>query len=96
MPKFVISTKAKSDLRSIFRYIANDNPKAAMKHNDNFLKLFQLLAENPNTGTLHEEYGDKIRVTPTGSYLVFHRFTSHLSIVRVIHGGRNIEKDWIN
>lgn len=98
MRQYRITRVAEGDLEQIFDYISLDNLEAARTHHARFIKLFRLIAENPNIGMLKPTFGKNIRMTPMGSYLIFHRLKENniVEITRVLHAARNINKGLIN
>lgn len=51
------------------------------------------MAANPETGDQMPNLGQKVRVSPIGRYMVFHRFVDgRLEILRVIPGGAEVEQ----
>jgi len=47
----LITPQAKNDIIEIITYISNDNAKAALKINDTFKNIFEMLGDFPLTGT---------------------------------------------
>jgi plasmid stabilization system protein ParE len=52
----------------------------------------QRLAENPNIGHTREDLTEQpVLFWPVGSYLIIYdRHTKPISVVRVVHGGRDV------
>jgi plasmid stabilization system protein ParE len=55
MSRYRLAPAVREDLKSIVRYIAADNPPAAGRLKQLFLKRFQLLAKNPKMGELRPD-----------------------------------------
>lgn len=92
MKRFKLSPEAAGDIREIWSYIAADNVKAARKVRMSLLDACQRLAENPRIGHVREDLTDQaVLFWPVGSYLIICDPQSKpLSIVRVVHGARNV------
>lgn len=96
----VYSAAAREDLKAIYEYIAYElfEPKIASKQVETIMDLIKKLdempekyplyhSENPMTKDLHK--------FPVGNYIVFYRLQEEkqtVSIVRVLYGGSNIDK----
>jgi len=92
MKRFKLSPEAAGDIREIWSYIAADSVKAARKVRLSLLDACQRLAENPRIGHVREDLTDQaVLFWPVGSYLIIYDPQSKpLSIVRVVHGARNV------
>ena len=92
MKRFKLSPEAASDVRDIWAYIAEDSIKAARKVRISLLDACKLLAENPHIGHSREDLTDQpVLFWPVGSYLIIYDSrTKPLSIVRVLHGARDV------
>ena len=93
MPGYYLVPQARTDLREILHYIAEDNVDAAGKVLDRFLELFELLGENPNVGHFRDDLTTHpVRFFPVYSYLVIYRDdTMPVEVVRVLGGAQDIE-----
>lgn len=92
MSRFRLSTRAKTDLAEIRRYIAQDNASAADRFVGEFFNLFQLLAGNPEIGQQRDELRPNLRSISHGSYVVFfYPKNDGVEIVAVVHGARDVE-----
>lgn len=84
---------ARQDLVDILEYIAQDKPAAAMAWVEKIEAKCILLAENPALGELQPHFGDAVRATTVGRYVVFHReVCGRVEILRVIPGDRDIRE----
>ena len=93
MPSFVLTRKAKEDLRSIARYTERTWGRAQRNH---YLQLldnsFHAIAENPRTGTDCNDIREGYRKYPAGKHLVFYRqLNGVIEIVRVLHERMDVE-----
>ena len=55
MHGYLLVPRARSDLREILNYIAEDSVDASMKVLDRFLEVFELLGENPDIGHFRDD-----------------------------------------
>jgi toxin ParE1/3/4 len=90
--KYRLSAKAQEDLEENWLFIAQDDPDAA----DNFLDAIEarliMLATHPDLGTKCEELSPELKRFPIGSFVIFFRKKkTHIEIVRILHGARDIE-----
>lgn len=93
MPKFLLTDDAKNDLDNIWYYIAIDNPEAASKVEDEIIKSFYILSENPLIGHKREDITQKpqIRFWSVFSYLiVYDAMATPINILRILSGYRDI------
>ena len=82
---------AQQDLIEILQYIARDKPDPAVAWVEKIEAKCLLLAENPALGELQPHFGDAVRATTVGRYIVFYRETpGRVEILRVIPGDRDI------
>jgi toxin ParE1/3/4 len=93
MSRFRVSRLAQSDLDEIWRYVAVRNLPAADDLIDEITAEFKTLTRFPRMGQGRDEFGKGLRSIPVGKYLVFyHKVKGGISIVRVLHGMRNLEE----
>ena len=92
MKRFQLSPEAASDIREIWTYIAANSVRAARKLRLELFDACQRLAENPRIGHKRDDLTDQpILFWPVGSYLiVYDPQAKPLSIVRVVHGARDV------
>lgn len=92
MNRFILSCEAGGDVAEIWDYIAADNIDAADRIVETLQAAFQRLSESPLIGHVRPEVTDEsIRFWKVKSYLVIYRpGDSPLSIVRILHGARDI------
>ncbi len=93
MPGYFLVPQARTDLREILHYIAEDNVDAADKVLDRFLEIFELLGENPDIGHFRDDLtSHPIRFFPVYSYLVLYMANSSpVEVVRVLGGAQDIK-----
>lgn len=91
MSQYRVAAEARVDLEEIWLFIAGDDPEAADRIIEGFVKKFQLLASSPDLGRAREELAASLRSFPAGNYLIFYRpFRGGIDIVRVLHGARDL------
>ena len=93
MPGYYLVPRARTDLREILRYIADDSIDAADKVLDRFVEIFELLGENPDVGHFRDDLTTHpVRFFPVYSYLVIYLAdTSPVEVVRILGGAQDIE-----
>jgi plasmid stabilization system protein ParE len=92
MKGYELSPEATDDLQKIWVYIANDNPTAADKLEDDIYAACELLAKNPRLGHRRPDLtGEPVLFWPVrGQYMVIYLSdTEPLMIVRILQGARN-------
>jgi len=84
---------AKTDLKAINRYIAQDNPAAARRLIAQIRAQCKTLADFPEMGRLWEELTPPLRSFPIGNYLIFYRpgTQSSIEVIAVVSGYRDME-----
>jgi toxin ParE1/3/4 len=93
MSKPSYTTAAHADLASILEYVARDKPEAAMSWVEKIEAKCLLIAKNPAIGELQPQFGEDVRASVVGRYVIFHRQTdSGVKILRVIAGDRDISE----
>jgi toxin ParE1/3/4 len=92
LAKIERSSRAEQDLIDIWKYIAEDSPKAADRVVDHFRSTLQMLALNPFMGRRRDELARGLRSFAVGEYLIFYLTgKSGILLVRVLSGYRNLE-----
>ncbi|HET6249152.1 MAG TPA: type II toxin-antitoxin system RelE/ParE family toxin [Tepidisphaeraceae bacterium] len=93
MSRLLKSPLAESDLVSIGRFIAEDNPQAADALLDAFEEKFHLLVEQPEIGKQRAELAPGLRSFPVGKYLIFYTpLPDGIVVIRVLHGARDLRR----
>ena len=88
MGAFFLTSKAKSDLKSIAAYTqrrwGKNQRKIYAKHFD---ETFHMLAETPNAGTTGDFIKKGYRKFPCSSHIIFYRCLdeSMIEVVRIVH-----------
>lgn len=95
MPLEVRHTNAaRRDLRSIWAFIATDNPSGADGQMRRIAESIWHLASTPQMGRARDDLAPKLRSFPVGRYLVFFDFdATTLRVVRVIYSARRISSE---
>jgi toxin ParE1/3/4 len=92
MGTFILTTKAKADLKSIAIYTQRKWGKEQRKiYVRQFDDTFHMLSENPKAGTECDYIKNGYRKFPVTSHIVFYRNTSetNIEIIRILH--KNID-----
>lgn len=91
---FEISEEALFDLDDILVFIAEDNPDAAERVEEEFLKLFELIASSPGIGHFRDDIGDRsLRFTALYRYVVVYEpDRMPLRILRILSGYRDVAR----
>lgn len=93
MRKPLYTSAARHDLVNILRYISRDNPGAAVEWVEKIESKCLLIAENPAIGELQPKFGDGVRSSIVGRYVIFHRqIAERVEILRVIAGDQDISQ----
>ncbi|MGA7078538.1 MAG: type II toxin-antitoxin system RelE/ParE family toxin [Terriglobales bacterium] len=91
MTQCVLSEDAERDLDNIWDYIAEDNIDAADQWIDKLFDAFDAIGNMPGIGHKREDLtAYPVLFWPVGAYLVIYRVTSHVEIVAVTQGARDI------
>ena len=93
MSRYTLHSHVWEDIREIWEFIAQKNPQAADRVEDELFEAFELLAERPGLGHLDQDLTSKpVRFWVVRRYLVVYEPDSEpLLIVMVIHGARRPE-----
>lgn len=96
MPSFRLQRIALEDLKGIVRYIAADNPAAAVRFRDELYEKFGVLAQNPRIAPERPDIAPGLRYLPYGNYLIFYLLEQNgITVVRVLHGARRLTPELI-
>ena len=94
MNRFVHSPAATADVEQIEVYLDEHAPHATDKVLDTLRDAMRRIAATPGLGPLREDLTDEpLRFFPVWSYLVIHRLTDPVEVVRVIHGARDVARE---
>jgi toxin ParE1/3/4 len=94
MEKVIWSDRALADLGHIVRYIALNNPEAAIRLGQGMIDLTKLLGAFPKMGRIHPKSKRRDRYIPHKGYLIFyHQLDEHhaIEIIRILHGARDLD-----
>ena len=90
---YQLTPQARSDLFSIWEFIAQDDVRAADRAIERMHQAFRLLARFPRKGHRRAdvETSEPVLFWPTGSYVIVYRPAPRpILIVRVLHGARDL------
>ena len=91
MAKYIVASGCEAEIVEIVENIADDDIHAAVAFYKRLRDVFSLLSENPRIGRERNDISEGLRSFPVGAYLIFYRMrTREISIVRVIHGAREL------
>ncbi len=91
MATLVFSPAARQDLSDIFDYIARDKAGTAANWVEKIERKCRFIAANPEAGESRPEYGNSIRSSIVGRYVIFYRaIDGGIEVARVISGERDI------
>lgn len=88
--------EASEDLVEIGRYIARDNPDAALHVLDEIEIKSRLVGTHPQLGRRREDLAPGLRSFSTGIYVIFYHQLPDgvVEVVRVLHGARDIKTEF--
>ncbi len=93
MARIIRSNESEADIYAIVRYIARDDPAAALRLVDTLDEVLATLARSPEIGPARDDLAPCLRMFPVGKYLIFYRETEEgIELVRVLHGARNLRR----
>ncbi len=72
MSRYLVSPKAREDLKDIYRYVARDKPTAAKKLQRAFYESFRMLARQPFIGQACPNLRADLRAFSIGNYVIFY------------------------
>jgi toxin ParE1/3/4 len=83
--------RARTDLDTIWNWIAADNEKAADAMLERIRSVYKMLVQNPLAGRQRPDLGPNLRSFAVYNYIVFYISQSAgIEIVRVMHGRQDI------
>ncbi len=86
---FRLTPLAEADIEAIVRYLAEDDPQAAIRWYDDIHRRCQRLGDMPGLGATRSDLRPGLRSFPLGNYLaLYHEIDEGAEIVRIIHGAR--------
>ena len=91
--KVCVTVPAREDLDEIWDYIARDNPVVATKVVYRIRDRFEMLGRQPLLGEVCEDLQPGLRNFPVRPYVIYYCVLDDVvSIVRVLHGARDVEQ----
>ena len=93
MADLFVTRRAEADLRSIWRYIAYDNPAAADRILLRIDERMQTLRHFPEIGPLRNDIRRGMRMLVEGNYLLLYEYDSRkdeVDLIAVIDGRREL------
>jgi toxin ParE1/3/4 len=93
--KVVVADRADADLLEIYRFLAERSPAAAESVSHAFDRKFELLSEFPFIGRVRSSLAAGIRSVVAHPYVIFYMAEpDQITIVRVLHGHRDIDAEF--
>ncbi len=93
MSRYKLTSQAEGDFAELLLYVAADDIDAAIRLNDRFTNLFELMAQNPEMGRERPEINEGLRSFPEGNYIVFYRiWAGRVTIARILHAARDLDE----
>lgn len=92
---YAFTPSAETDLAEIWRYVAEDNPKAADRLEADIYEACRMLAKRPELGTKRPTWTDKpVRFWPVRlNYLIVYvPESTPLQILRVLNAARDVPR----
>ena len=89
----VLTDAARSDLRGLRQYIAQDSPQQALTFVADIAAKIAWIAEVGFAGSSRDHVSEGLRAFPYRRRCIYYRiFDDRVVIVRVLHGAQDIEK----
>ena len=93
MKRYVLSPAATADLEQIAAFLDEHAPHATDAVLSRIRAAMRRIASTPGLGHLRKDLADEPeRFVAVWSYLVVHRVTIPVEIVRVVHGARDVAR----
>jgi toxin ParE1/3/4 len=93
--KIIVSDEADKDLLLIFSYLSQNSFQAAESLAAEIDRCFANVSAFPLSGPARPHLGPDIRSVVVPPYLILYAVRSdHITILRVLHGSRNIEAEF--
>lgn len=87
--------RAEEDIRSIWRTIASDNPKAADHVFNSIMDRIELACEHPFIGSARPELGIGVRVLVESPYIIIYEpRENEIYVASIVHGARD-QGNWV-
>ena len=92
MTPVVYTPEARADLREIALRIADRNPTRAFTYVDEVEATCLRIGEFPHAWPPRPQWGDSIRITIHGNYVIVHRVRDEtVQVLRIVHGARDLD-----
>ena len=93
--KIIVSDEADNDLLQISSYLSERSVQATQSVLDNINQCFVSLTSFPRRGSPRPDLGLDVRSVIASPYVVFYAARQdHVTILRVLHGSRDIEAEF--
>jgi toxin ParE1/3/4 len=93
--KIIVSDEADNDLLAIFSYLHRQSPQAAELIALEIKLCFENLSLFPLSGSSRPRLGPDIKSAVVPPYMVLYAVrTDHITVLRVLHGSRDIEREF--
>ncbi len=94
MARVVLTASADADTAAIFNYIkARAGQTTAAKYRELFKKLYERLADHPDSGAPRPALGANVRIGIVSPYIVIYMHApaaDNVTVLRIVHGRRRI------
>jgi toxin ParE1/3/4 len=98
--RILIASTADADVEDIFKDLAaTAGHRIALRYNDLFERLYDQLADHPDSGAPRPALGPEIRIGIVSPYIVIYRHSAEdgtVTVLRVVHGRRRITDALLN
>jgi toxin ParE1/3/4 len=93
--KVIVTDQADDDLMQIFSYLRVQSPQAAQSIAAEINRSFESLSSFPLSGFPRAHLGPDIRSIVVSPYVILYAVRrDHVTILRVLHGSRDIETEF--
>jgi toxin ParE1/3/4 len=93
--KIIVSDKADNDLMQISSYMSQQSLQATQSILDEINRCFVNLTSFPLRGSPRPDLGRDVRSTIVSPYLILYAVRrDHVTVLRVLHGSRDIEAEF--
>ncbi|WP_034886434.1 type II toxin-antitoxin system RelE/ParE family toxin [Gillisia sp. JM1] len=94
MDHYILSRKTHEDIDEIYDFgIYEFGKNKALDYLIELRTYFQFILDNPRIGKHRNEIKEGLYSFPYASHIIFYRaFNTHIRIVRVLHGSRDLKK----
>jgi toxin ParE1/3/4 len=93
--EIIVSDEADNDLMLIFSYLNQQSPQASESIAREVDRCFQNISSFPYSGSARPDLGHDIKNVLVPPYVIFYAVRSnHITILRVLHGSRNIQAEF--